>query len=53
MSSKMVNVFDEPSFALAQIQCLYMDSQKYLGGTGSPISLQFAVAFAEKHMAAN
>ena len=30
-----------------------MDSQKWLGGTQSPISLQLAVAFAEKHMAAN
>ena len=30
-----------------------MDSQKQLGGTQSPISLQLAVAFAEKYMAAN
>ena len=30
-----------------------MDSQKWLGGTQSPISLQLAVAFAEKYMAAN
>ncbi len=30
-----------------------MDSQKWLGGTGSPISLQLAIAFAEKYMAAN
>lgn len=30
-----------------------MDSQKRLGGTCSPISLQLAIAFAEKYMAAN
>ena len=30
-----------------------MDSQKWLGGEQSPISLQLAVAFAEKYMKAN
>ena len=53
MAGRMVQAFNEPSFSLPQVQCLYMDSQKWLGGTGSPISLQLAVAFAEKYMAAN
>ena len=53
MAAKMVQIFKEPQFALPQVQCLYMDSQKWLGGTASPISLQLAIAFAEKYMAAN
>ena len=28
-----------------------MDSQKHLGGTGSPLSLGLAIGFAEKYMA--
>ena len=53
MAAKMVQSFGESSFSLPQVQCLYMDSQPWLGGTSSPISLQLAVAFAEKYMAAN
>jgi len=50
MAARMVQSFSEHSFALPQVQCLYMDSQKWLGGTQSPISLQLAIAFAEKFM---
>jgi hypothetical protein len=50
MAQKMVQQFDEPSFALPYIELLYIDSQTWLGGSGSPISLPFAVAFAEKYM---
>jgi len=53
MAAKMAKDFNEPSFILPQVQCLYMDSQKWLGGTQSPISLQLAVAFAEKYMKTN
>ena len=53
MAAKMAQAFNEPSFSLPQVQCLYMDSQKWLGGEQSPISLQLAVAFAEKYMKAN
>ena len=46
MAAKLVNAFEEPSFALTQVQLLYMDSQN----GGSPLSLQFACAFAEKYL---
>ena len=39
MAAKMVQQFKEESFSLPQVQCLYMDSQKWLGGSCSPISL--------------
>lgn len=52
MASKMVQLFDEPSFALPNIELLFIDSQKWLGGSGNQISLSLAVAFAEKYMAA-
>jgi hypothetical protein len=52
MASKMYQTFEEPSYVLPQVQCLYMDSQKWLGGSGLPISMQLAVGFAEKYMAA-
>ena len=51
MAAKMAQSFNEPAFSLPQIQCLYMDSQKHLGGTGNPMALGLAIAFAEKFMA--
>ena len=52
MAGKMALSFGEPSYILPQVQCLYMDSQKWLGGTGNPMSINLAVAFAERHMKA-
>ena len=46
MATKMLNNFEEPSFALVQVQLLYMDSQS----GGSPMSLQLACMFAEKYL---
>lgn len=46
MASKMLNNFGDSSFCLIQIELLYLDySQK-----GTLMSLQFAVAFAEKYL---
>lgn len=39
MAAKMVQAFNEPSFSLPQVQCLYMDSQAWLGGSQSPMTL--------------
>jgi hypothetical protein len=48
MASKLANNFSEPKQILSQIQLLYMDSQN----GGSPMSLQFAIVFADKYLAA-
>ena len=48
MASKLANNFGEPKQILSQIQLLYMDSQS----GGSPMSLQFAIVFADKYLAA-
>ena len=47
MASKLANNFGEPKQILSQIQLLYMDSQH----GGSPMSLQFAIVFADKYLA--
>ena len=47
MASQLLNKFKEPRYALIQVQLLYMD---HVNG-GSPMSLQFAIAFAEKYLA--
>jgi len=47
MASKFVNIFQDFSYALPQIQLLFMDSQS---PGGQAMSLNFAVAFAEKYL---
>lgn len=46
MASKMLNTFGDSSFCLIQIELLFLDyTQK-----GTPVSLQFAIAFADKYL---
>lgn len=47
MASQLFNKFKEPRYALIQVELLYMD---HVNG-GSPMSLQFSLAFAEKYLA--
>ena len=47
MAAKLANNFSDSSYVLPQIQLLYMDN---VNG-GSPMSLQFAIVFAEKYLA--
>ncbi len=46
MASKMLNNFGDSSFSLIQIELLYLDYTH----KGTQMSLQFAVAFAEKYI---
>jgi len=44
--------FQEPQYSLVQVQCLYMDGRtEFTGKPAMPMTLQFAQAFAEKHLA--
>lgn len=48
MASKMLNNFGDASYCLIQIELLYLDFTT----KGTAMSLQFAVAFAEKYLSA-